>query len=85
MGSNPHLFFVHFAKKIFFKRVLTNAARCGIIEGGGMAGRPRQQGPVFRIPDPICKISPTSSDFLSRANFPENRVTGLAPYAAEKS
>ena len=41
-----------------------------------MSGRPRQQGPVFPIPDPICKISPTSSDFFNRANFPENRVQG---------
>ena len=56
MGSNPHLFFVHFAKKIFFKKGID---KCGTLwynrREVWRAGR-GSKGPFPASPTPYAKF-----------------------------
>ena len=67
MTAKKQSFFIY---KLFFKKVLTFAARCGIIERGVQRAGNDSGGPNFRSDTPICNFSATSSDFPYAPGFP---------------
>ena len=67
MTAEKQSFFIY---KLFFKKVLTFAASCGIIERGIQRAGNGSGGPNFRSDTPIWKISATSSDLAYAPGFP---------------